>query len=122
MRWKNMAVAVAVLAALAASALESRVVDFDYVMGRAKALAEKPYDDRWGEVPESLREMTYEQYQNIQFDPQKALWRDGVSPFRIEFFHTGSVYKHAVVIHEFTEKHEQEIPLSPDLFSYGERG
>ncbi len=122
MLWKNIAVAVTILAALAAGAMESRVVDFDYVLGRAKELAKKPYDDRWGEVPKSLLELTYEQYQNIQFDPLKALWRDGASPFRIEFFHTGYIYTHAVIIHEFTESHEQEIPFSPGLFSYDKTG
>ncbi len=122
MWWKKRVVAMAMLAALSAAALDSRVVDFDYVLGLAKELAKKPYDDRWGEVPKALRQLTYEQYQNIQFDPLKALWRDGGSPFRIEFFHPGNVFTHAVVIHEFTESHEQVIPFSPDLFSYGNTG
>ena len=103
---------------LAASA-ERVTIDLDYVSERAKELSLKAYDDRWGRVPDFLRNLSYDDYHQIRFNPLRALWADDPVKFRIEFFHPGNVYNRAVRFHEFTSVHEQEIPFAVDFFDYG---
>lgn len=100
---------------------DREVVDFVLVEGRARELAQRPYDDNWGMVPDFLRELSYKDYQKIQFHHLKALWRDTGVPFSIEFFHPGGTIGRAVRIHEFSDTHTQEIRFSSELFEYGDK-
>jgi len=102
-----------------AMAAERVKIDLDYVAERAKELSARAYDDDWGHVPTFLRDLGYDAYQDIRFNPNRALWAEDKLPFRIEFFHPGRYYNRAVRIHEFSSTHEQEIPFSTDFFDYG---
>jgi glucans biosynthesis protein len=109
------------LAAAPAFGLERETINFDYVAARARELAETPYDDSWGKIPDYLEKLTYDQYQEIRFDPLRALWTADNLPFRIQFHHPGGFFRRAVRIHEFTESHVQEIRFDTDFFSYGKQ-
>lgn len=107
-------------ALLALSCAAERVkIDLDYMAERASKVAAKPYDDDWGQVPDYLRQLDYDAYHDIHFNPLRAMWTEEGLPFRIEFFHPGNVYNRAVSMHEFTSMHEQEIRFSTDFFDYG---
>jgi periplasmic glucans biosynthesis protein len=93
-------------------------ISLDYVTELAAELAEEPYDDSWGKVPDFLTQLSYDDYQKIWFRPEEALWRQEALPFQIRFFHPGSVYRRAVKIHEFTESHVQQIRFLRNFFCY----
>lgn len=112
-----------VLCALFASshiqAAERLEITYGYIVGKARELAQKAYDDNWGQVPDFLRELGYDAYHQIRFVPLKALWEQENLPFRIQFNHPGSLYDRALTIYEFTNSHVQEIRFVTDFFDYG---
>ena len=96
-------------------------ISLDYIAELASDLARNPYNDSWGEVPEFLSELSYDDYHKIWFRPEESLWRQDNLPFQIRFFHPGSIYRRAVKIHEFTKSHVQQIRFVRDFFHYGDQ-
>ncbi|MEY3394347.1 MAG: hypothetical protein RL346_583 [Verrucomicrobiota bacterium] len=95
-------------------------VKFTMVEERALALSKQPYKPRDVEaLPGWMKQLTYDQYRDIRFDPNKALWSDAKLPFRAMFFHPGYLFREPVDIHEFTETHRQRVRLSDVFFHYG---
>lgn len=109
------------LAAGPAFGLERQTIDFDYIAEQAKALAEKPYDATWGQIPDYLQNLSYDAYQDIRFNPLHALWSEGDHTFHVRFYHPGGLYQRTIRIHEFTESHVQEIRFDKDSFDYGKQ-
>src|SRR5438270_334257 len=67
---------------------------FDDVAARAHKLAEKQYEAPKVQVPEWLGKITYDQWRDIRFRPDQALWHEKALPFRAQFFHPGLYYDH----------------------------
>src|SRR5690348_6082089 len=91
------------LAVFALPAAAANAFSLNDVAARAKALADEPYkapDD--AQLPKSLRELTYDQYRDIRFRPDRALWRDSGLPFELQFFHPGFYFNHPVKINLVT--------------------
>jgi glucans biosynthesis protein len=62
----------------------------------APAKAFKPPDNK---LPDSLKDLDYEKYRELRFNPEKALWHGENLPFEVPFFHCGSFYTNRVDIH-----------------------
>jgi len=99
---------------------EREVVDFPAIQSRAKDLANKPYvaPDREA-LPEWMKNLTYDQYRDIRFNADQALWTADKLPFRAMFFHPGYLFREPVTLDEFTATHQQRIRPSEDFFDYG---
>ena len=69
-------------------------------------------------VPRFLRELSYDQYQDIRFDPDKSLWRQSGSPFKVMLIMPGKFYNHAVSIHLIDSEGVHELPFRKDLFNF----
>jgi len=92
----------------------------DDVVAQAQQLAAKPYQDARDAVPAWLREVDYDQYRDIRFRPERALWLDRTHPFTVQFFHPGFYYDRVVRIHTVSRSGEvAPVPFSPDQFDYG---
>ncbi|MCB1231233.1 MAG: glucan biosynthesis protein G [Verrucomicrobiae bacterium] len=90
------------------------------VQERAQALAATPYHAP-EPLPEVWRKLNYDQYRAIRPIPEKALWRDTDSPFRLEFFHPGYLFKRAVKFHVISaDGEERPIPFERERFDYGD--
>src|SRR6185295_14592902 len=63
--------------------------DLDDVAAKAKQLAGEPYTDTRAQVPAWLLNITYDQWRDIRFRSDHALWRDRHLPFEVQFFHPG---------------------------------
>jgi glucans biosynthesis protein len=108
----------AVVALTAAGAC--RAFDFDDVAKRAKDLAATAYKKPDVNLPKALQELTYDQYRDIRFKPDRALWRNAKLPFEVMFFHQGLYYNYPVRIHEIGPNgNVHDIAFDPDLFDYG---
>jgi glucans biosynthesis protein len=70
------ALALALLAALLQAPPAARAFDLDDVAKKAEAQARQAFRDPAGEVPVWLREVSYDQWRDIRFRPDLALWRD----------------------------------------------
>jgi glucans biosynthesis protein len=115
-------------ASLAASALAAvlallpgRVHAFEFsdVVARARALAAAPYANPENDVPQWLREIDYDQWRDIRFRPDRALWPGGRTRFRIQFFHPGFLYERTIRVNEIDSEGVRPIALSPSDFDYG---
>jgi glucans biosynthesis protein len=99
---------------------EREDVGFDSIQSRARDLANKPYDapnpDR---LPAWMKDLSYDQYRDIRFNPNQALWATDNLPFRAMFFHPGYLYREPVTLNEFTSSHQQQIRLAEAYFNYG---
>ena len=98
--------------------IESAQVSLEYVSSRAEQRARKPFHSPKADLPEFLRDLTYDSYREIVFRHDKALWADAKSPFLVEFFHPGYLYQEPVHCYEFTLTHAQPIRFVQDFFDY----
>lgn len=95
-------------------------MDFGKIEERARELAAEPYQEPSGDVlPEWMRQLTYDQYRDIRFNPEQALWGQEPLRFRAMFFHPGYLFTRPVELYEVTDSHRQKIRLSEDFFTYG---
>ncbi|WP_353566531.1 glucan biosynthesis protein [Haloferula sargassicola] len=92
------------------------------VEARAKELAAEPYaQPRLEEaLPKPLLDLTYDQYRAIKHSPDGRLWDDGETPFRVEMFHPGYLFKRPVIAHEVSSDLSQvkPLPFDPARFDY----
>jgi len=91
----------------------------DDVAKQAKDLAGKGYEAPKSNLPSQLREMKYADYQQIQFNRDKAWWSKLKTPFKLEFYHQGMYFDTPVKINEVTASTVHEIKYSPDFFNFG---
>jgi len=107
------------LAGRALAAPEAAVVNLDYVAKLALQRAQQPFHSPRANLPDVLKNLNYDQYREIRFPFDKALWTEDGLPFRIAFFHPGYIYQEPVHVNEFTPTYTQRIPFSQEFFDYG---
>lgn len=111
--------AVALLAALVAAAVEAHAFGFDDVTRQAEKLAAGAYQKPGSALPKGLKALNYDEYRDIRFRPEGALWRTLNLPFEIMFFHRGYFYEDPVAIREITAQGVRDIVFHSDAFDYG---
>src|ERR1017187_9392055 len=96
-----------------------RAFGFDDVAVRAKLQAEAPYRSVSRKPPAELQALNYDQYRDIRFRPDHALWRSENLPFELMFFHLGKYQTESVRINEITPQGVRHIPYESADFNYG---
>ncbi|OJU29166.1 MAG: glucan biosynthesis protein D [Nitrobacter sp. 62-13] len=89
------------------------------VRQRARALADAPFKPQSKKLPDSLKDIDYDQYRAVRFRPDRALWRGEGLPFQVQFFHRGFIFRDVVEIYEVSEGQARPIVYSPNLFDFG---
>ena len=89
------------------------------VINKAQDLAKKPFQERQALLPEFLVKIKYEDWREIRFDPEQALWLKEKLPFNLQFFHPGLYYTKTVNISTVDDSGVRPVPFSSDLFKYG---
>ena len=97
---------------------DPREFSVDLLRRRAKQLASRSYSAPQDQMPKALEELTYDQYHDIRFKADEALWR-GQSPYTVQFFHPGFYYKTPVRIFEVDGNQSRELRYRPALFDFG---
>ena len=92
---------------------------FDDVASRAQAQAQQPYRLATRKPPAELAALTYDQYRDIRFRPERALWRNENLPFELMFFHLGKFQTDPVLINEVTPRGVNHIRYRSAEFDYG---
>ena len=110
---------VAVLTALVPLRGDVLAFGLDDVAARAAKLASASYQKPSSPLPRAIKTLSYDQYRDIRFRPDRALWRNTKLPFEIMFFHRGFFYEDAVTIHEIGGDGVREIPFDAQAFDYG---
>src|ERR1051326_5517251 len=94
-------------------------LDLDAVADKAQRLAAESFQDPKTQGPDWLLKITYDQWRDIRFRPDHALWRDVRSPFEIQFFHPGLYYNRVVAVNLVRSHGGPPVPFLPSQFDYG---
>jgi glucans biosynthesis protein len=92
---------------------------FEDVASRAKKLAEKPYERPETRLPKALTDLNYDQYNEIRFKSDQALWRNSRLPFEVQFFHPGIYFNQIVKVNLVTAEGVRPLAFNPQHFDYG---
>ncbi len=108
-----------VTACLLAVAGAASAFDLDDVAKKAQALAAKPYQAPVIRMPAELRDLDYDQYRDIRFRADKAVWRNEKLPFELMMFHQGRAVTEPVAINLVEPAGVRALAFNPSLFDYG---
>lgn len=111
--------AVALVMASSRPAAAQTPFGFETVIERARKLAAEPYREAKGQVPDWLLKINYDQWRDIRFRPDAALWADRPSPFRAQFFHAGLFYNKTVKVNVVEGSLVKPLDFNPNQFDYG---
>ena len=122
--WNGFIFLFAVIAVQAAVAsgqktTEQTTFGFDKVVKQAADLSQKSYDEKDGKIPDFLNKVSYDQWRDIRYKPEKILWRKQGGLFRVGFFHPGFIYNKKVKINIIDGSSVKPVSFSRDLFHYG---
>ncbi len=93
---------------------------FSDVVKRAFDLASAPYEAQVPPLPDELNKLDFDAWRQIEFRENKGLLGGGNnSPFRIELFHLGHLYKRPVVINTLRDGIPTPIPYQANAFNFG---
>lgn len=67
--------------------------DNDTVVRLARQLAKKPYIALKDPLPESLANISYDEYRDIRFKPDSAVWKTDGLPYQMQLFHRGFFFQ-----------------------------
>jgi glucans biosynthesis protein len=91
---------------------------FDAVQQLARERAKRAYVTPRDVLPPGLAKLTYDQYRDIRYRADRALWRDEAM-FEVQLFHLGFNFKRAVNINEVTDTTVRPLNYAPTLFDFG---
>ncbi|MBV8190089.1 MAG: glucan biosynthesis protein [Alphaproteobacteria bacterium] len=94
---------------------------FDAVETMAAALAAQPYKET-PSIQGDMRRLSYDQYRALRAKPDTALWREGKSLFRVEFFPAGFIYEKPVQIYVVENDKATPVAVGPDQFDFSDTG
>jgi glucans biosynthesis protein len=109
----------ALLAGCLLSAASAHAFGLEDVTARAEKLAAAPYQKAGSSLSKVLKSLTYDQFRDVRYRADRALWRNAKLPFELMFFHRGFYYEEPVLIHEITPEGERDVSFDPDAFDYG---
>ncbi|MGL4828222.1 MAG: glucan biosynthesis protein, partial [Vibrio sp.] len=72
--------------------------DNDTVVRLARQLATKPYIALKDPLPESLANISYDEYRDIRFKPDSAVWKADGLPYQMQLFHRGFFFQDLIEI------------------------
>ncbi|WP_020180566.1 glucan biosynthesis protein G [Methylopila sp. M107] len=104
-----------------ASAQQQPARSFGYedVLKRARELAGRPYEAAPKQLPPELEKLTFDQYRNIIFRPEKAMLDAGGGPFRLHLFHPGFLFTKTIVVNVVRDGIAASVPYASAMFDYG---
>jgi glucans biosynthesis protein len=100
------------------TAAQAAAFDFDDVAAIARRLGRAPYKAPDPSQPAELEALNYDEYRDIRFSPDRALWRDQDLPFDVMFFHRGKDNKR-VRMNELVGDKARHIPYDRTHFNFG---
>lgn len=102
----------------AGSPAASPAFGFAQVRRLAQERATQEYRPPPDTLPAELTKLSYDQYRDIRFRPESALWH-GQSLFEVQFFHRGFNTKQRVNISEVTAAGVREVTYNHAFFTFG---
>jgi periplasmic glucans biosynthesis protein len=113
--------ALAFLFSLVPAAAHAAPFGLDDVAKVAAQYAKEPFKDRQKAVPKwmTVGSLSYDQWRDIRFRPDRSLWRDEKLPFQVQLFHPGLYFDRSVRVNVVDGGVARELPYSARFFDYG---
>jgi glucans biosynthesis protein len=89
------------------------------VLQQARALAAEKFVRPKNDLPKPFQELNYDQYRDIRFKRERALWSSEGLPFQVDLFHRGFFYTDAVAVSVVADGQARRVSYSPDFFTFG---
>lgn len=107
--------------AAAADGTSSASTEFswDWLNAHARELAKTPFDPSSYQIPKELTELYYDDYRQIRYKDEKAIWRGEPSAFQLELFHLGYLFRDPVHIYVVEGDRATELRYDKDLYRFG---
>lgn len=97
---------------------EANGFSFESLTARMREAATRDYEPASADVPEQIRNLGYEQYKQVAFRPDRAVWGDTDLPFRIQAFHMGWLFNEPVKLFVVENGAANELTFTPADFEY----
>ena len=107
------------LLAAAETAIGAEPFSWDILKAKAKALAASAYQANVQPMPEALVDLTYDQFRNIEYRADKAIWNGTEQPYRVELFHNGYIYRDPVSISIVENGRAAPLKYDKSMFDFG---
>ncbi|MFV0627430.1 MAG: glucan biosynthesis protein [Alphaproteobacteria bacterium] len=98
---------------------QNDVFDKTFLIDKAEELSKQPYKKIPTDLPDNLRNLSYDQHRDIRFSRENGPWYSQKLPFEVQFFHLGSIFQDSVKINEIVDGKSTPINYSPKFFDYG---
>ncbi|NBJ12224.1 OpgD/OpgG family glucan biosynthesis protein [Microvirga arsenatis] len=92
---------------------------YEDVVRRARELSAAPFEAAAAQLPEPLNRLSFDDYRDIRFRPDRALLASGNGPFRMHLFHLGFLYQRPVTVNVIRDGVPTPVPYQRELFDYG---
>jgi glucan biosynthesis protein len=92
--------------------------DGNTVIDLARRTAGSAYVPKKLENP-ALQQLTYDQYRDIRFNPEAAIWRNEQVPFHVELFPAGFLFQTPVTVSVVEGGLARDIVPDPSMFVLG---
>lgn len=96
--------------------------DYAWLKGYARSLSTLPHLPPSRNIPASLANLTYDQYQSIRFKPERSLWADKNLNFQMQFFHLGQGFREAVRVNEVVNGVSTPLAYDANMFDLSKSG
>ncbi len=97
---------------------EARAFSTDDLIARARKMAKSDYVAP-PKIPQEWIDLTYDQYRNINFHRDSALWKDSDRPFELEFFPPGLYFPTAIKVSVVDGDKAYPVAFSKEVFRMG---
>jgi glucans biosynthesis protein len=114
-----LALAIASATASAGAAEAPQPFSEAWLQARAEQLSHAPYDSREGALPGELASLGYDQFRDIRFRPDHAMFEASGSLFQLQLFHLGFIFRQPVDLYVVERGKAQRIPYDESLFDFG---
>ncbi|UYU30204.1 glucan biosynthesis protein D [Siccibacter colletis] len=104
---------------------QSRAFDFSVLQSMAEDLAGQPWGGAPRPLPDTLANLTPQQYNSIQYDADHSLWSNIEGrELDVQFFHVGMGFRRRVRMFSLdaATRQAREIHFRPELFNYNDAG
>lgn len=108
------------VAAMPVAAIDTEGFDAEDVLDLARRLATEPHRAP-GTITPGLEKLGYDQYRDIQSPPDRAIWSDEPTHFRLDVLPAGSIYTTPVAVSIVEDGVVQEITPAPGMFELAPR-
>jgi glucans biosynthesis protein len=85
----------------------------------ARAISKAEFTPPPSELPDPIKELTYEQYRDIRFNRAASIWADDKLPFQLQLFHRGFYYKEEIDVAVVDDGEATHLAYSPDYWDVG---